>query len=253
MSICASISPESLARLIGAPNCPAPVDVRADEDFSADPRFVPGAVRHDYASVAQWAGAFHGRPAVVIDHEGAKIGQGVAAWLRHAGAGAIMPEGGHEAWAKASLPLTPEAKLPPRDAASRTIWVTRARPKVDRIACPWLIPRFVDPKAVFLYVAASEVFAVAKRFNAAGIPIRQAFAGQKFSDDVHFAYEYRANRAVQGMSMGKKVMGTWKPAKDRLCITGGSFGETCYAVWKKGSAVKLVKEGSDFSLDGFLK
>lgn len=36
-------------------------------------------------------------------------------------------------------------------------WITRARPKIDRIACPWLIRKFVDPDAEFLYVAASDV------------------------------------------------------------------------------------------------
>ncbi|WP_204273107.1 chromate resistance protein ChrB domain-containing protein, partial [Enterobacter hormaechei] len=41
------------------------------------------------------------------------------------------------------------AKLPALDPKGRTVWVTRARPKVDRIACPWLIRRFVDPDAVF--------------------------------------------------------------------------------------------------------
>jgi hypothetical protein len=45
-------------------------------------------------------------------------------------------------------------------------WVTRARPKVDRVACPWLIKRFVDPKAEFLYVAADQVMEVAKREGA---------------------------------------------------------------------------------------
>src|SRR6266704_984633 len=40
-------------------------------------------------------------------------------------------------------------------------WVTRARPKTDRIACPWLIRRFIDPKAEILYVPADEVLAVA--------------------------------------------------------------------------------------------
>jgi hypothetical protein len=39
-----------------------------------------------------------------------------------------------------------------------TKWVTRERPKIDRIACPWLVLRFIDPKAVFLYVAAKDVF-----------------------------------------------------------------------------------------------
>jgi hypothetical protein len=45
-------------------------------------------------------------------------------------------------------------------------WVTRARPKVDRIACPWLIARFVDPDAEFLYVPADEVMAVAEQTGA---------------------------------------------------------------------------------------
>jgi hypothetical protein len=45
-------------------------------------------------------------------------------------------------------------------------WVTRARPKVDRVACPWLILRFVDPAAEFLYVTPGEVLAVARREGA---------------------------------------------------------------------------------------
>ena len=45
-------------------------------------------------------------------------------------------------------------------------WVTRARPKVDRVACPWLIRRFVDPAAEFLYVPAEEVEATARREGA---------------------------------------------------------------------------------------
>jgi hypothetical protein len=45
-------------------------------------------------------------------------------------------------------------------------WVTRARPQVDRIACPWLIKRFVDPEAEFLYAPRDEVMAVAQREGA---------------------------------------------------------------------------------------
>jgi len=61
--------------------------------------------------------------------------------------------------------MVSKAKLPPRDTQGRTIWVTRSRPKIDRIACPWLIRRFVDPNAVFLFVPTSEVQAVAERFG----------------------------------------------------------------------------------------
>ena len=45
-------------------------------------------------------------------------------------------------------------------------WVTRGRPKTDRIACPWLILNFIDPDAEFLYVPADEVLEVAKREEA---------------------------------------------------------------------------------------
>lgn len=66
-------------------------------------------------------------------------------------------------------------KLPQRDKENRSVWVTRARPKVVRIACPWLIRRFIDPGAVFLFVAPAEVRAVADRFNATPFDIDDVF------------------------------------------------------------------------------
>jgi len=45
-------------------------------------------------------------------------------------------------------------------------WVTRERPKIDRIACPWLIARFIDPQAEFLYVPSEDVIKVAKERGA---------------------------------------------------------------------------------------
>ena len=161
-----TISAEKLARLIGRPDCPVLVDVCTEEDFACDPRLVPGAVRRSFRDVADWAPEFSGRSAVVVCQKGQKLSQGVAAWLRHAGVPADTLEGGALGWAEAGLPMVPVAKLPPRDAKGRTVWVTRARPKVDRIACPWLIRRFVDPSAVFLFVNPSVVFGVAERFKA---------------------------------------------------------------------------------------
>ena len=52
-----------------------------------------------------------------------------------------------------------------------TRWVTRERPKIDRIACPWLIRRFIDPDAQFFYVPAADVFEVAKREEAVAFDI----------------------------------------------------------------------------------
>jgi rhodanese-related sulfurtransferase len=172
MSSINSISPQKLARLVGVPHGPALIDVRTDVDFAADPRLVPGALRRSHETAASWTREFAGRSTVVICQKGQKLSEGVAAWLRHANASsAEVLAGGHTAWAEAGLPLVPQAKVPPRDTQGRTVWVTRARPKVDRIACPWLIRRFVDPVAVFLYVAPSEVQAVAERFSGAAFDI----------------------------------------------------------------------------------
>jgi hypothetical protein len=58
-------------------------------------------------------------------------------------------------------------------------WVTRARPKVDRVACPWLIKRFVDPQAEFLYVPPGEVMEVAKREDAIPFDVANVELGHR--------------------------------------------------------------------------
>ncbi|MBV8696704.1 sulfurtransferase/chromate resistance protein [Bradyrhizobium sp.] len=175
MSSYTSISPDKLFRLIGTPNAPALVDVRIDEDFAADPRLVPGAQRRSHRDVQAWAPGIAGRSAVIICHEGQKLSEGTAAWLRHGNVAAEVLEGGHLAWKEAGLPTIPADRIPKRDERGRTVWVTRERPKIDRIACPWLIRRFVDPSAVFLFVASSEVEAVAERFGATAFDIENVF------------------------------------------------------------------------------
>ena len=175
MSAPNTISPDKLNRLIGTPAAPAIIDVRTGEDFDADPLLLPASLRRNHKDVADWAAEFAGRTVVAVCHHGAKLSHGAAAWLRHAGADALSLEDGFEGWKAARLPLVPVAKLPPRDDQGRTVWVTRARPKIDRIACPWLIRRFVDPSAVFLFVAPSEAAMVADRFNATAFDIEDTF------------------------------------------------------------------------------
>ena len=137
------------SRFVGTPKCPALIDVRPDDDFSADPRIVPGSIRRSPDTSGEWVSEFRGRSAVVICHKGLGLSHGVAALLRESGASAEALEGGLAAWAQGGLSLVPEGKLPPRNRQGRTAWVTRERPKIDRIACPWLIRRFVDPGALF--------------------------------------------------------------------------------------------------------
>ena len=175
MSSYTSISVDKLARLIGTVNAPVLIDVRTEEDFKADGRLIPGAVRRSHERAADWAPGVVGRSAVVICQKGKKLAEGTASWLRHEGLQAETLDGGFEGWKAAKLPLVPISKLPARDAQGRTIWVTRSRPKIDRIACPWLIRRFVDPTAVFLFVTPSEAEAVGERFGATPFDIENVF------------------------------------------------------------------------------
>ena len=71
------------------------------------------------------------------------------------------------------------AKSPTPKLLRNSIWVTRERPKIDRIACPWLILRFIDPHAEFLYVPTARVFDVAKERGAIAYDI----PGAEFSHE----------------------------------------------------------------------
>ncbi len=154
-----SISPAQLSRLIGVPEAPLLLDVRLPEDRALDPAVVPGARLMSHDAALPVAGA--GRPAVIICKAGRKLSEGVAALMRLNGWRAEVLEGGHAAWRAAGLPVVPIALL-----AEAGLWVTRHRPKIDRLACPWLIRRFINPDARFLYVSPAEVPAVAERFAA---------------------------------------------------------------------------------------
>jgi rhodanese-related sulfurtransferase len=168
-----TIAPDKLFRLIGTPSCPAIVDVRDAAERAADPGLIPASVPCSATEIVSRAGTA-GRT-VIVCADGGAVSAGAAAWLRASGRPAERLEGGIAAWRAAGLPTVDGSTLPPRDPEGRTIWVTRARPKVDRIACPWLIRRFVDPGAVFLFVAPADVPAVAERFAAAPFDVGGVF------------------------------------------------------------------------------
>jgi hypothetical protein len=92
------------------------------------------------------------------------------------------------------------------------VWVTRSRPKIDRIACPWLIRRFVDPRAVFLFVAPPEVATVAERFGATPFDIE----GVPFS--------HRGNLCTFNVMLTEFALST--PALERLAtiVRGADTG-----------------------------
>ena len=163
------IAPLTLMRLIGTPACPVLVDVCVDDDFAADPYLIPTAFRHRFDDIAGLTARLEGRAAIIICQKGKKLSHGVAALLRAAGHDAQVLTGGNLDWRDAALPRVPAKAIP------GPLWVTRYRPKIDRIACPWLIRRFVDPSAEFMFVPAAEVSMVAEKFGATPFDIDDTF------------------------------------------------------------------------------
>jgi hypothetical protein len=77
-------------------------------------------------------------------------------------------------------------------------WITRERPKIDRIACPWLIQRFIDPEAQFLYVPTDAVFRVAEETGA----IPYDIPGAKLSHVDAFLQKYNlTDPALQALAV----------------------------------------------------
>lgn len=172
------ITVSKLEKLIGTPACPVLIDVCIDEDFNDDPRLIPGAFRHPYDAIEDLVPHLRENKVVVVCQKGLKLSQGAAAILRAEGISAEFLEGGNFAWRDVGAPLVPITKISSGFRKGNS-WVTRMRPKVDRIACPWLIRRFIDPQARFLFVSADEVNSVAERYDAIPFDVDEAIYGHR--------------------------------------------------------------------------
>jgi rhodanese-related sulfurtransferase len=152
----AAISASSLKAMIGHKTPPIVIDVRRNQRWHEAADLIDGALRRDPEQLEQWK---HTLPAgaeiVVYCVHGHEVSQNAAKAL-----GARFLEGGIEHWRAEGGDLQAKAK------GASTRWVTRERPKIDRIACPWLVKRFVDPDAEFLYVPTQEVLRTAKEREA---------------------------------------------------------------------------------------
>jgi rhodanese-related sulfurtransferase len=158
-----SISPNELYAGLGTASAPAVVDVRRSDDFARADRLIASAFHRAPDKVGRWwKDLSEGRSVVVHCWHGRQISQDVTAALCAAGVDAVYLEGGISAWIERGLPTRRNIGDSPGK------WVTREHPKIDRVACPWLIKRFIDPSAEFIYVPASQVIAVAEQTG--GIP-----------------------------------------------------------------------------------
>lgn len=169
------ITVSQLNRLIGTPNCPTLIDVCVDEDFELDPRLIPSAFRFPHKEIEKLIPSLLNKKVVIICQKGLKLSAGAAAILRANGVSAEYLEGGNFAWRDAGAPLVPAKKFPGQETSGETLWVTRHRPKIDRIACPWLIRRFIDPAAKFLFVSPTEVMSIAEKFDATPFDVEDVF------------------------------------------------------------------------------
>ncbi|MGV6805044.1 MAG: chromate resistance protein ChrB domain-containing protein [Ruegeria sp.] len=177
-----AITVQQLNRLIGTPAAPIVVDISIDSDFEADPFFIPGSFRHPHTDIEGLKHRIGTGRCVITCQKGAKLSQGLVAWLRNDGVSAEYLEGGMFAWRDDPKTVRIPANAIPAQTHGSTIWVTRHRPKVDRIACPWLIRRFVDRNARILFVSPTEVNDVADRYGATPFDVEDTFWSHRGSN-----------------------------------------------------------------------
>jgi rhodanese-related sulfurtransferase len=162
-----SISPNEIWTSIGSANAPQIIDVRRRDIYDAAPGVLPTAVWRDFSQVHSWASELdRNRPVLLSCKQGKELSQAPTAFLRSEGIEASILEGGYAAWTDAGLPLVDRAALQRLAPSRPSMWVTRRLPKIDRVACPWLIRRFIDAKARFLYVDPEHVLRVAEETGA---------------------------------------------------------------------------------------
>jgi rhodanese-related sulfurtransferase len=148
----ASIRCNELQSALRGGRAPLLIDVRRHEAFQGATDMIEGALWRDPERVGEWAGELpRASQVVVYCMRGGDVSRGVAKALRERGPAASFLQGGIADWKAAGGALDRKPTL------ANTRWVTRERPKIDRIACPWLLARFVDPEAEFLYVPTQDV------------------------------------------------------------------------------------------------
>ena len=209
-----SVIPAVLAEQLRGAGAPLLLDVRKNEAFAASPYLLPGALRRDPLLVAQWAADLPGASAVLVYCvHGHEVSQNTVTALRQRGVDASFLAGGIEAWRDQALPLV--AKAP----GGGTRWVTRERPRIDRIACPWLIQRFIDASARFVYVPTEQVAAVAEREVAIAYDVAPHVASTLFTHDgerCSFDAFIQHYRLAQDAALGRLALIVRGADTDRL-------------------------------------
>jgi rhodanese-related sulfurtransferase len=176
-----SLSPSDLLPLLGTANAPILLDVRRDVPFEAAAFMLAGAQRCAPQNVAAWGAANASKrdqDVVVYCVYGHNVSADACSQLRALGFNAVALAGGIlggedgvdspediAAWRAAKMPTWRKRADWGLAGMGGSRWVTRARPKIDRVACPWLVRRWIDREAQFDYVPDAQVLAHAQQFS----------------------------------------------------------------------------------------
>lgn len=195
-----SISVGTLFACLEEPCQPILIDVRRNAARQASGMTMARAIWRDPAHWLDWKDevAAMAGPIVFFCVHGHEVSQGLTAALCAMGVDAKYLEGGFSEWQKfgQTVPCMPSVR--------GTKWVTRERPKIDRVACPWLVARFIDPQAEFLYVPAKDVLRVAQETGATpyDIPdVELSHVGELCSFDAFLAKYGLQDPALQQLAL----------------------------------------------------
>ena len=230
---------------MGCADAPLLLDVRREEKFLASPLLLAGALRCAPEHVAAFAASEPPREVVVVCVYGHNVSEDAVATLRAAGWNARLLAGGMAggedgvdtpqdiaAWRAQHLPMMRKRLDLGVSGEQRSRWITRERPKIDRIACPWLIRRFIDTRAEFFYVPTAKVFEEAARLGAVAYDIPGApvsHEGELCSFDTLLSAFELTDPALQ--TLARIVRGA---DTDRLGLAAQSAGLLAFSLGLSG-------------------
>ncbi len=163
------ISAEDLSHLLAMAEPVRVFDVRRPPAIEPGSRFLPGSRWRNHVTALDWASDLPRDGLIVLNcMHGHNVSQIATAVLRENGYNARALAGGVDGWIGAGLPTVAQSKLCPVDAQPGT-WVTPINPGIDHVACAWLIARFIDPDARFLFAEAEWVKDIAEELSGAAI------------------------------------------------------------------------------------
>ncbi len=192
----ATCTVDELRAQASRPFPPTIVDVRRRAAFEREPLRIPLSLRKEPEEVDGWAAELDPwRRVVVYCVHGHEVSQNAARALRGRGLDAASLVGGLEGWREAKGFVEPWR--PP------TRWVTRERPKIDRLACPWFIRRFLDASAEIHYVDPKRVVEFAAESDAVpfDVPdVEYTHEGERCSFDAFVARHASRDETLRALA-----------------------------------------------------